>query len=34
MLKLEGKCSQFSKVQSGKMAPAPGIFELSKGTVK
>ena len=25
---------QFSKVQSGEMGPAPGIFELSKGILK
>ena len=25
---------QFSKVQSGKMGPGPGRFELSKGTLR
>ena len=24
-------CGQFSRAQSGKMGPAPGRFELSKG---
>ena len=27
-------CGQFSRVQSGKMGPAPGRFDLSKGISK
>ena len=32
--KRRGARGQFSKAQSGKMGPAPGRFELSKGTLK